>query len=202
MQNKELITDDNQRDVPYGTQQLAECIEESWRNTHLSSPDTLKQILVTLPEPYKTMGIQAIAEQFVNIIRFHLLQTIATFYQQAVDEGIDTEERDETLKDIEVDVYHLMMLNRQLSVNSLEMLLRLGKITASIQDLSQCDSVEEAQRWIYKLASIYQGRLEQERLAKKRFNMAVQLTEESTMIPARMITDLANPAEVENGIEK
>ena len=175
MQNKEITSYENhQRDLSSHTQQLAEHIGKLWQNTRLPSAEILKQTLVNLPEPYQTMGLQAIAEHFVNTIQIHLLQTLAVFYQQAADEGIDAEERDETLKDVEDSAYHLMMLNKQLSVNSLDALLRLGKITSSVLDLSQCENAEEAQRWIYKLSNIYQGRLEQEHLAEKRFDTIVK----------------------------
>jgi hypothetical protein len=168
MQNKEITSSgNNPRDMSSHTQQLAEHIGNLWQNTHLPSAETLKQTLVNLPEPYQTMGIQAIAEHFVNTIQIHLLQTLATFYQQAADEGIDEGERDETLKDVEDKTYRLMMLSKHLAIDSLESLLRLGKITSSVLDLSQCDNAEEAQRWIYKLSNIYQSRLEQEHLAEK-----------------------------------
>ncbi len=172
MQNQEMISyDNNQPDGSSYSQQLVERIEELWENTSLPSPDDLKQILATLPEPYKTMGIQAIAEQFVNTIQLHLLQTIARFYQQAENEGIDAKERDETLKDVELNTYQLMTLNKQLTINSLERLLRLGEITASVQELSQCDNAEEAQRWMYKLPNIYRVRLEKERLSEKGYGI-------------------------------
>jgi hypothetical protein len=132
------------------------------------------------------MGIHAIAERFVNTPQIHALQIIATFYQQSLDEGIDAEERDETLKDVEANTYHLMMLNKQLAVNSLETLLRLGKITASVQDLSQSDNAEEAQRWMYKLPNIYQSRLEQEHLTRKGFNITVNFPEGSAMIQTKL----------------
>jgi hypothetical protein len=132
------------------------------------------------------MAIHTIAEQFANTIQLHALQNIAIFYQQALDEGIDAEERDETLKDVEANTYHLMMLDKQLAVNSLETLLRLGKITASVQDLSQCDNAEEAQRWMYKLPNIYQSRLEQEHLTEKGFNTRVKLAEGSAMIQTKI----------------
>ncbi len=96
MQNKEITSYENhQRDLSSHTQQLAEHIGKLWQNTRLPPAETLKQTLANLPEPYQTMGIQAIAEHFVNTIQIHLLQTLAIFYQQAADEGIDAEERDE-----------------------------------------------------------------------------------------------------------
>jgi hypothetical protein len=187
MQEKDLISNNNnQPHVSSHTQQLAECIAELWRNTSFPSADTFEHILVALPEPYKTMGIHAIAERFVNTLQLHALQIIATFYQQSLDEGIDAEERDETLKDVEVNTYHLMMSNKQLAVNSLETLLRLGKITASVQDLSQCDNAEEAQRWMYKLPNIYQSRLRQEHLTGKGFDITVNFSEGSAMIQTKI----------------
>jgi len=189
MQDKEVISsNNNQHTVSSHTQQLAEWIAELWRNTSFPPADTFKQLLVTLPEPYKTMGMHAIAERFVNTIQLHALQIIVTFYQQSLNEGIDAEERDETLKDVEANTYHLMMLNKQLAVNSLETLLRLGKITASVKDLSQCDNAEEAQSWMYKLPNIYQSRLEQEHLTEKGFNTRVKLTEGSAMIQTKITT--------------
>lgn len=192
MQEKDLVSNNNnQPHVSSHTQQLAECIAGLWRDTGPSA-DTIEQILVALPEPYKTMGVHAIAERFVNTLQLHALQIIATFYQQSLDEGIDTEEREETLKDVEANTYHLMILNKQLAVTSLETLLRLGKITASVQDLSQCDNAEEAQRWMYKLPNVYQSRLEQEHLTEKGFNMRVNLPEGSAMIQTKITTVYAS----------
>lgn len=100
------------------------------------SSDALEQLILTLPAGYREMVIRAVAEQFVIAMRLHMLQVVALFYQYAEKEGISAEDREETLQDVEADIQEVMALNQKLSISSVENLLRPGKITASVKNLT------------------------------------------------------------------
>jgi hypothetical protein len=157
---------DNNQTVLSHEQRLVAEVKEQLQKSSEPTPEALERMLLTLPEKYRTMAIRALAERFVNNMKLHLLDIAAHFYQSAGDEEISAEERDETLQDVEADIHSLMGLLHRLTVSRLETLSRLGVITASIEDLSQCDSAEDAQRWLYNLPKVYQQSLEREHLTR------------------------------------
>ncbi|HEU5381052.1 MAG TPA: hypothetical protein VFV38_36980 [Ktedonobacteraceae bacterium] len=165
----------NQEVVSSREQRLIQQIKKQLLNTYnLNLPfETVEQFFSALPEKYRKMAIQVLAEQLVTSMKFHLLHTVATFHQQAGEEGIDKEERNETLEEAEADIHDIMTLSHRLTINTLGDLFKLGKITASVQNLSQSDSAEEAQRWLYNLPTVYQGRLEREHLTEKEFSAII-----------------------------
>lgn len=170
------MNDDNQA-VSSREQRLVEQVKKQLFDTHIHtlSPEVIEQCLLTLPEKYQKMAIDTVAEQFVTLMKIHVLHTAAKFYQQAEIEGIDEIERDETLEEVEADIYDIMTLNQRLVIDTLGDLFKLGKITINVRDLSQCDNAEEAQRGLYNLPVIYQGRLEREHLTKKEFSTTIPL---------------------------
>ncbi len=58
----------------------------------------------------------------------------------------------------------MMELNRNIFIQSLDDLLTLSNITFGLYGLSQVDSAESAQRWMYKLPKLYHSQLAQEHL--------------------------------------
>ncbi|MHB8597763.1 MAG: hypothetical protein ACYDER_13235 [Ktedonobacteraceae bacterium] len=58
----------------------------------------------------------------------------------------------------------LQKLGKLLSVQSVDTLLLLSNITFGLYAISQSETAEKAQHWIYKLPKTYRTRLEQERL--------------------------------------
>lgn len=148
-------------------QRLVEQIQKQLVETHLLSSEAITQFLLSLPEKYQQMAIHTIAEQFVTDIKIHLLHMVARFYQQATAEGMDDNECNDTLEDVEADIHDIMMLNQRLAVGTFGDLFKLGKITTNVRDLSQSESAEGAQRGLYSVPAIYQGRLEREHLTRE-----------------------------------
>lgn len=178
---------DNSQAVSSREQRLIEQIKKHLLHTYSLLPETIEQLFHSLPEKYKTMAIHTLAEQFVSGMKIHMLHAIATFYQQAIEEGIEQEERDETLEDVEANIYDLMALSRRLVIDTPGDLFKLGKITTSVQGLSQFDTAEEAQRWLYNLPVIYQGRLEREHLTEKEFSAIIPFPVNSVTIQVKLI---------------
>jgi hypothetical protein len=158
---------DDEQVMSLRTQQLIEHLEDAWKQSHELSLESLKGIISSLPEPYRTMSIATLADRLVNDMKLHMLDLLVTFYGKAEQEEIDTDERDETLQDILRDVSQLLLLNERLSVQSLDELLTLSNVTAGLRSLSAVDTAESAQRWLYKLPALYQNRLEQEHMMRR-----------------------------------
>ena len=121
-------------------------------------PEEIEQFIMLIPAQ-REEALQTIAEQFVAAMKLHLLRITVIFYQRAEQEGIAEEERDETLQGTREELHNFGGLTYKITVNTLEALARLGEITVSILDLSQCSSAEAAQSWLYDLPVIYQESL-------------------------------------------
>ena len=67
----------------------------------------------------------------------------------------------------------MMGISKQILTRSLDDLITLSNITFSLYTLSQSDTVEDTQSWIYELPTVYLRNLSQEHLIT---NMQVQLT--------------------------
>ncbi len=156
------------KDDSLHTLHTIEYLEDQWRGVHESSSNTLKRIVEfvgNLDEEYRTAGLTAIAEYFANALSLHFLDIMSTFQQKAEQEGIDLDEREGTFHDILSESYPVMMeLNRNIFIQSLDDLLTLSNITFGLYGLSQVDSAESAQRWMYKLPKLYHSQLAQEHL--------------------------------------
>lgn len=150
------------------TRHLIETLAELWQRPHQPSPERLLNIIefvVDFPEPYRTMAMAKVAEYLVDAMGLHYLDIMTTFRQKAEEEGIDTEERQDALQNIMADLYPTMMrLNRSVSIHSLDDLINLGNITFGLYGLSQVNSAERAQRWLYRLPRLYHDQLAQEHL--------------------------------------
>ena len=173
MQDRQVsINENNEQTLSVRSQRLVELIEEAWQDLHEPTVETLKRLVEGLPEPYRSMGVGAIGERLVNNVKLHYLDIIAEFVQKAEQEGINTEEQAETLQDAKVSAYRLMELSKHVSVQSLSGLLKLSTITSGLCALSKVEDAQSAQNWIYKLPSLYQGRLKQEHLTEENINVA------------------------------
>lgn len=170
--------ENNEQALSPRSQRLVEHLKDLWQNSQEPTAETLKRIIVALPEPYRSMGMEAIAERIVNNIKLHFLDIIATFVQKAEQEGIDAEERAETLQDIKLNAYRLMELSKHVSVHSLDDLLKLATTTSGLNALSKVKDAESAQSWMYKLPALYQGRLQQEHLIEENITFRVSFSTE------------------------
>ncbi len=117
-----------------------------------------------------------IAERLANDVKLHFLDIVATFHEKAEEEGIDIEELNETLENAKWSTARLMQIDKSLSVNSAEDLLKLANVTIGLLTLSQVDTAEQAQRWIYKLPALYQNRLEQQHLATANIEVTFKIS--------------------------
>ena len=104
MQDKQVPVPDTMGQSPsLRTQQLINHLEALWKRPYQSSPEMLRRViefLAQLPEPYQALGITKIAEYLVSNMSLHFLDILATFQQKAEGEGIDREERVQTLRGI------------------------------------------------------------------------------------------------------
>jgi len=150
------------------TQRLIESLGDLWQHPHQLSSEKLKRIIefvVHFPESYRSMAMTKIAEYLVDNMGLHFLDIMATFQQKAEQEGIDRKECEGTFQDIMPELFPTMMrLSRNLSVRSFDDLVRLSNITFSLYGLSQADTAEEAQRWMYTLPKVYHNQLERDHL--------------------------------------
>ena len=149
-------------------QRILEEIEGMWQHQKDLSPDALKHItelVITLPEEYRNVGLRAIAGKVIGAMNLHLIELIETFRRKAEQEGIRSEERDETLKDTSPEIFSVMKkVSDQIVVQSLDDLVTLINITVSLQMLSSTDLAEDAQNWLFELPSLYYNRLVKEKL--------------------------------------
>ena len=178
MQNKQVPIFENKEQSPsLHTQQLINRLEELWKRPYQPSSEMLKRViefLAQLPEPYQALGITKIAEYLVSNLSLHFLDILAIFQQKAEGEGIDSEERIQTLRGIMPELFpEMMSISKQVFIRTLDDLITLSNITFSLYTLSQVNSAEEAQGWMYELPVLYKRQLVQEHLIT---NLQVQLT--------------------------
>ena len=172
MQNERvLLQKDDERAVSQRTRYLVEYLENLWQRPHEISVESLKRItdfMVHIPEPYQvyqSMAMSKIAEYLVNIMSLHFLHLVALFREKAGQEGIVTEEREAILHSITTEVLpEMMSLSRHVVIRSIDDLVTLSNITFGLYALSQAESAEDAQNWLYELPVLYRRQLVQERL--------------------------------------
>lgn len=149
-------------------QRLIESLGDLWQHSQHLPSENLKRIIefaIQFPEAYRAMALTKIAEYLVDNMGLHLLDIMTIFQQKAEQEGIDREECEATFQDIMPELFPSMMrLGRNLSIHSLDDLIRLSNITFGLYGLSQPETAEEAQRWIYTLPRVYYSQLEQDHL--------------------------------------
>lgn len=162
------IQQNNEQMLLQRTQRLIESLGEHCQRSSQLSAEKLKHMLgfvVHFPEIYQAMALTKIAEYLVDNMGLHYLDIMTIFQQKAEQEGIGREEREATFQDSMSELFPSMMrLNRDLSVHSLDDLVRLSNITFGLYGLSQIETAEEAEQWIYTLPKVYLSQLEQDHL--------------------------------------
>lgn len=171
------------------SQRLLMHFKNQWSEKQEPSCELIQRLLADLPGPYRDMAITSLAERLVNDMKLHFLDIIATFYQKAEQEGIDEEEREETLRDIEADTLQLMELSKNISISSLDELLQLSNITSGLEMLSRSKDAESAQSWMYKLPALYQERVEQEHLPVRKPSISFFFSFDSTKVYRTHVTE-------------
>lgn len=150
------------------TQRLIESFGEMSQYSFQLPAEQLRHLLgfiVHFPKAYQVMALTKIAEHLVDNMGLHFLDIMTTFQQRAEQEGIRREEREATFQDIMPELFPSMMrLSRDLSIHSLDDLVRLSNITFSLYGLSQVETAEDAEQWIYTLPKVYLSQLEQDHL--------------------------------------
>lgn len=154
-----------QENVSPRMSRILEHFKNLWQQPHEISVEALERIIVGLPKEEQDTGLEVIAEYLVSFLKLHFLDIVATFQQKAIEEGIDVDERDEIVHDAMTESFQTVQkLGKLVLVQSVDALLLLSNITFGLYALSQSETAEKAQSWIYKLPKIYRNRLEQERL--------------------------------------
>lgn len=178
------------------TSRLLTRFEELWQNPYELSFDTLKRLITDLPEESRVFGIETLAEYLVNAMKLHFLDIVAIFHQKAEEEGIDERESAETISDVMPEAFQMLQnIGSQLSVHSVEGLLILANITFGLYALSEVESAEEAQRWMYKLPKIYRNRLDEEHLIVAPAQLTVTISTTSTGFSVPWQKALSLPSE-------
>ncbi len=171
------LFEDGQVVLSERVQHLISYFEEQYSQSHHPSLDVIKRVtefLVLLPEQYQALGMTKIAEYLINRLDLHFLDIIATFQQKAEHEGIDAEERRETIRGVVTEFFPEMMgISKQISIRSIDDLVTLNNITSALYTLSQVHTAAEAQGWMYELPTLYWRQLAQERLVT---NIRVQIS--------------------------
>ena len=174
MQDEQRLMQQNDEQVvspSLRNQRVLEYLEDLWKRPHMPSQEDLKRIsefVVSLPEEYRSVGLTTIANHFVNSMGLHMLELMATFQQKAEQEGISSRECKKTFDKTLPRTFQILdTLNKQVYVQSLDSLVALSNITIPLYTLSESDTTEEAQTWLYELPKIYYRRLTQENLVAK-----------------------------------
>src|SRR5437762_6002075 len=90
------------------TKRLLERLKELWEYPHELTYETVERIILELPEEDRALGIQALAEHLVSIMKLHFLDIVATFRQRAEEEEISAEERDEIVHDVIPEAFQII----------------------------------------------------------------------------------------------
>ncbi len=143
-------------------------LQDSWQLLGDITPEAIADIarfITGLPEPYKRLAIKIVADRMNNTVSLHFLALLATFEANADQEGILSEDCQETLEHALPETFRILgKLTTHLSIQSLDDLTILCNIASSLRTLSQTSSAEEAENWIDSLPALYYGQLKQENL--------------------------------------
>ncbi len=170
MQDHRIIPyqDNHAQEISQRTRYLIDSLKDVWEQFQELSHEKLGRILemtVHFPEPYRIAAMNVIAEKLVSSIGVHYLDVLATFRENAEQEGIAAGERDATLDDSMTELFPLILgLRRKVAVRSLDDLATLSAITIGLYGLSHVEFAEQAQDWIYSLPKAYIEQLDREHL--------------------------------------
>jgi hypothetical protein len=187
MQQKQVMNfNDEGRNLLPRTQELINHLETLWEDPPQQSPETFKRIikfLSQLPDPYQALGMTKIAEYFASSMGLHFIDLLAKFQETAELEGMDKEEIVATLDGAITKFFlEIMEMSKRIVTRSLDDLVTASNITFGLYTLSQSDTAEDTQSWIYELPTLYLRYLSQERLMT---NMQIQYTLTHTVIVAK-----------------
>lgn len=153
------------------TQRILEHLEQQLRRPHEPSHENFQRIIevvLNIPDAYKSTGLTTVAEHFVNGMEMHLLELVALFKENAELEGISREEFQATLQDVLPEAFQtLAILRKQIRITTLDELAALNNITIKLYTLSRSDTAIEAQQWLYEVPATYVRQLRQARLLKE-----------------------------------
>ncbi len=148
------------------TQRIIEHLEGAWQQVSQPSSDDLKKIteyIVSFPNPYKKVGLQALAEQTISNMELHMLHLMMLLQEKAEQEGIDTDELEEIFAYVKPEVFQLLeKLSKFIVVQSLDDLAALVNISTRLQTLSTSYTAQEAQSWLFELPDMYYRQLTKE----------------------------------------
>lgn len=131
---------------------------------HEPIPETLKKIttfVMTLDEPYRQQGLQAIAEHFVNHMCLHYFALLAHFLDQAVIEGVTLKDVNNTFLDILPHAYQQMVgLSERIRVQSLFDVVFVSILVQTTYDITRFTSFEDLRALLYAAPDLYSLPLE------------------------------------------
>lgn len=143
-------------------------LEKLWQYPKELTPDNLRQItefILSLPQPYREIGFKKIAEYTISGMNLHILNIMTKFQLKAQEEGISLEEVKKTFEHINPETFQVLnTVSQYTSISSLDNLATLSNIVISLQTLSEANSADEAQSWLFELPQLYYEQLAQENL--------------------------------------
>ncbi len=151
------------------TQRNLQHLRGVWEDVQPPSPSMLNRIMTFATSSpvshYKVAAFHKVADYMVSTMNLHLLNMLAIFTENAEMEGISTQDRDEILNEVQHEIWHIMgEISNRLSIQSLDDLVTFVNITVGLEMVSETESADSAQNWLYQLPVMYRGRLQQERL--------------------------------------
>jgi hypothetical protein len=189
------ISKSNTHSLSPRDEQLLRYLEEVWQHPNSPSPETVKRVikfLSSLPEPYRTTGMTKIAEHLASNIGIYFLDLMATFQQKAESEGISQKECQRTIQGVMPELFpEMMSISKRAIIRSLDDMITFSNISFGLYTLSQAETAEDAQGWIYELPTLYRNQLNQEGLispiqprltAKKKIPAAIRFRETSSWV--------------------
>lgn len=157
-----------EQEISQRTQNLLDSVKDLWKQLEELSHKDVQSILdmaARLPEPYRAVVMNGIAEKLGSSMVVHYLDILATFRHMTGQEKIDTVEQAATITDSMADLLPIITgLTRRLAVQTLDDLATLAAITVGLFGLSHAESAEQAQYWLYALPQEYARQLAQEHL--------------------------------------
>jgi hypothetical protein len=156
------------QEISQRTQNLLDSLKDVWAELQQLTHENVQSILemaAHFPEPYIALVLHSIAEKLVSNMVVHYLDILATFSQQAGQEGFDVEEQVATLSESMTALFPMLTgLSSRLAVRTLDDVATLAAITVGLYGLSHAETAAQAQHWLYILPQQYVVQLTQERL--------------------------------------
>jgi hypothetical protein len=160
-----VVTDRDLRVIEY--------LQDSWQSLRDTTPDvtaSIAKFITDLPEQYKKLAINLVANHINNTMGLHFLTLLATFEEKADQDGISPEDCQETLADALPETLRILgKITTHLSIQSLDDLGTLCNIASSLITLTETSSAEEAENWIDSLPALYYRQLERKNFISKDF---------------------------------